>query len=323
MSTYVEAKHPRGKNPDNVGQYSPKDYAEPEDVELDDARRTSGIAADSVFDMNVVHMRPGAFILGQVCPTTDARFGARLAQHTMVSQFLGQVLHDPVEAEALADSAERHGKTLTAVRSTPMGSLELVSGPVKSIEGRDGQRLRYISNEMLGSTWLGNAEDMNDGVGVLIVSKDTRITDAKATAYQDALRDRIANYPLDFPTLEPSSGEPGEALPAGQAGKSAYVVTAFDRGRRGNAEVFIPERLVVQRGEEYYEGQAYGNGSASTKKYRPEYLQRYAGHIQGFDPNRAHVDRWAEATEEDDDTAIWAAAGGNPPAEWELETRAS
>jgi hypothetical protein len=35
MSTYDETLHPRGKNPDNVGQYSPKDHAEPEGVELD------------------------------------------------------------------------------------------------------------------------------------------------------------------------------------------------------------------------------------------------------------------------------------------------
>jgi hypothetical protein len=34
MSTYDETKHPRGKNPANVGQYSPKDHAEPAGVEL-------------------------------------------------------------------------------------------------------------------------------------------------------------------------------------------------------------------------------------------------------------------------------------------------
>jgi hypothetical protein len=35
MSTYDETLHPRGKNPANVGQYSAKDHAEPEGVELD------------------------------------------------------------------------------------------------------------------------------------------------------------------------------------------------------------------------------------------------------------------------------------------------
>jgi hypothetical protein len=34
MNVYDEAKHPRGKNLANTGQYSPKDHAEPEEVEL-------------------------------------------------------------------------------------------------------------------------------------------------------------------------------------------------------------------------------------------------------------------------------------------------
>jgi hypothetical protein len=40
MSTYDETKHRRGANPANVGQYSPKDHAEPDGVELGDHMET-------------------------------------------------------------------------------------------------------------------------------------------------------------------------------------------------------------------------------------------------------------------------------------------
>jgi hypothetical protein len=43
MSTYDEAKHRRGANPSNVGQYSAKDHAEAEDIELNAAFASAAI----------------------------------------------------------------------------------------------------------------------------------------------------------------------------------------------------------------------------------------------------------------------------------------
>lgn len=319
---FDESRVNRGQ-PTNKGQFRDRDHPDAPEGVLAPVEHVLGVGSGSVFDSVPSRMRPGAFTLGQVGSTLDERFGARLAQHTMVSQFLREVMNDPHESEAMARQAERGGHRLTAVRTTPMGSIQLVCGPVKSVEGRDGTRLRYISSEMFGPTWLGNADAMNDGFQVVTVSRDATITDAKAQKYQEALRCRVADYPLDFPTLEPATGDLDEALPDGLVGHSAYAVTAFDRGGRAHAEIFVPERLVVQRGDEYYEGMAYGNGTAVTKTYRPEYLQGYAGHIPQFDPERSHAERWMETAEEGDDTAIWAAAGGNPPTEWEPEARAS
>ena len=335
---FDESRVNRGQ-PTNKGQFRDRDHPDAPEGVLAPVEHVLGVGSGSVFDSVPSRMRPGAFTLGQVGSTLDERFGARLAQHTMVSQFLRVIMNDPHESEAMARQAERGGPPRTPGRppppgpppppppppppTTPMGSIQLVCGPVKSVEGRDGTRLRYISSEMFGPTWLGNADAMNDGFQVVTVSRDATITDAKAQKYQEALRCRVADYPLDFPTLEPATGDLDETLPDGLVGHSAYAVTVFDRGGRAHAEVFIPERLVIQRGDEYYEGTAYGNGTAVTKTYRPEYLQGYAGHIPQFDPERSHIERWVEAAEQGDDTAIWAAAGGNPPTEWEPEARAS